>query len=253
MIPPTIEPRINAWLTALEARHLANFRVSEVTRALRALSSAYVERRQVVARGGTLDTAGKRAAFALYYAPLLLLTALAVVQSVAGDTPPPAAVLDIGCGTGVGGAAWALCAGGTPFVTGIDRHPWAVEEARWTYAQLGLHGRARQGDVQRLPSTHRGGAIVAAYVLNELPEAIRRDVLDQLQRRAAAGARVLILEPIARAVAPWWEDAVRQFSSVGSRSDEWRFSLERPPMVALFDKAAGLDHREMKVRSIYVA
>src|SRR5262245_58859924 len=33
------------WLAALETRHLANLRVSEVTRALRALSSAYVERR----------------------------------------------------------------------------------------------------------------------------------------------------------------------------------------------------------------
>jgi hypothetical protein len=33
------------WLTALEARHTANLQFKELTPALRALSSAYVERR----------------------------------------------------------------------------------------------------------------------------------------------------------------------------------------------------------------
>ena len=47
------------------------------------------------------------------------------------------------------GAAWALGAGGTPVITGIDRHPWAVDEARWTYRQLGLHGQARTADAVR--------------------------------------------------------------------------------------------------------
>ena len=42
------------WIEALEARHLADLRVPEVTRALRALSSAYVERRHKVAHGATL-------------------------------------------------------------------------------------------------------------------------------------------------------------------------------------------------------
>src|SRR5213075_608111 len=61
------------WVAALEKRHLADLRVAEVTRALRALSSAYVERRHRMARGGSLDSAGKRAAFALFYAPLHFL------------------------------------------------------------------------------------------------------------------------------------------------------------------------------------
>src|ERR1044071_4531933 len=46
------------WLGALERRHLANLRLPEVTRALRALSSTYVERRHKVGGGGPLDSAG---------------------------------------------------------------------------------------------------------------------------------------------------------------------------------------------------
>jgi len=39
--------------------------------------------------------------------------------------------------------------------------------------------------------------------------------------------------------------------AAGGRADEWRLAIERPPIVALLDKAAGLDHREMKVRTLY--
>src|SRR3954467_13990069 len=100
------DANVTEWLEALETRHLADLRVAEVTRALRALSSAYVQRRHIVAGGGTLDTAGKRAAFALYYAPLHLLTTLAIVRALGADSTSPAAIIDIGCGTGVAGAAW---------------------------------------------------------------------------------------------------------------------------------------------------
>src|SRR5688572_9259884 len=78
-----------AWLAALETRHLADLRVPEVTRALRALSSAYVERRHKVAAGATLDSAGKRAAFALYYGPLHFITVAHVVVALGAQTPAP--------------------------------------------------------------------------------------------------------------------------------------------------------------------
>lgn len=62
------------FLEGLEQRHLADLRFSDVTRALRALSSAYVERRETALAGGAaLDGAGKRAAFALYYGPIHFL------------------------------------------------------------------------------------------------------------------------------------------------------------------------------------
>ena len=119
------------WIAALEQRHLADLRIPEVTRALRALSSAYVERRHTVARGGPLESAGKRAAFALFYAPLHFIATTHVVQALGAHEPPPSTILDIGCGTGAAGAAWAVSAAGQPAVSGIDRHSWASDEARW--------------------------------------------------------------------------------------------------------------------------
>jgi protein-L-isoaspartate O-methyltransferase len=241
------------WIAELEKRHLANLRVPEVTRALRALSSAYVERRHVVARGGPLDSAGKRAAFALFYAPLHFLATTHVVAAIdAATQPPPPVILDVGCGTGAAGAAWAVSAGGSPIVNGIDRHRWAVEEARWTYRTLGLKGSARQSDASRLPRLTKGDAAIAAYVLNELPSDARTRVEDQLFAAADRGARVLILEPIARGVAPWWTATARRGEHVGGRADEWRFAVDLPPLLQTLDRAAGLDHRELTVRSLWI-
>jgi hypothetical protein len=45
----------------------------ELGRALRALSSCYIERRGKLGDGHALEGRGKRAAFALYYAPLHFL------------------------------------------------------------------------------------------------------------------------------------------------------------------------------------
>jgi len=241
------------WVAALEKRHLADLRLPELTRALRALSSAYVERRHTVGRGGPLDSAGKRAAFALFYAPLHFLTATYVIRALDDAVAAaPSSVLDIGCGTGAAGAAWAVTCGGTPRLTGIDRHPWAIDEARWTYRMLELTGTARQGDVMRLPRLDRGSAVIAAYVLNELPSDKRDRVLEQLFTAGAHGVRVLILEPIARAVTPWWDDAAVQAARAGGRTDEWRFREPLPPLLQILDKAAGLDHRELTVRSMWL-
>jgi hypothetical protein len=240
------------WIGALEARHLADLRVPEVTRALRALSSAYVERRhRIAAHGGALDSHGKRAAFALFYAPLHFLVTRHVVEALGAHVPPPSMVIDVGCGTGAAGAAWALAAGGVP-VMGLDRHPWAVEEARWTYRKLGLRGTARQADVARLPSPRRGTALMAGYVLNELPDASRQRVEEGLLRAAERGVAVLVLEPIARPLTPWWDQTVRRFAALGGRADEWRFPVELPPLLRTLDRAAGLDHQTLTARSLYV-
>ena len=245
--PPVI---FSEWVAALEARHLSDLRVPEVTRALRALSAAYVERSRSSVRSA-LDGTGKRAAFALFYAPLHFLATYLVVRELDADTPAPGAILDIGCGTGAAGAAWAIAAGGAAPVTGIDRHPWAVAEANWTYRELGVRGRARQGDIGRLPSMHQGNAAVAAYVLNELPDDSRDLLHARLVEAAQNGVRILIIEPISRKVTPWWASAAASIAEAGGRADEWRFSVALPPPLPLLDKAAGLDHRELTARSLY--
>ena len=63
---PSPASSFDAWLAALDERHLADFRPAEVGRALRARSSSYVERRSRRGEGGALETAGKRAAVALF-------------------------------------------------------------------------------------------------------------------------------------------------------------------------------------------
>ena len=250
------------WLTALEERHLADLRVPEVTRALRALSATYVERRSAGRNPATrrvaetLDTAGKRAAFALFYAPLHFVVVSAVIDALKAGAPPPTSIVDLGCGTGVAGAAWALAAGGAPAVTGLDRHPWAVAEARWTYGLLGVRGRARQADLSRpdtgsLPRIDPRSAVVAAYTLNELPDLGRDRIAGHLLDAAARGAAVLIIEPISRRVTPWWDAAASRVLAAGGRADEWKFELARPPLVERFDRAAGLDHRVTGCRSFY--
>ena len=164
----------------------------------------------------------------------------------------PAHVLDLGCGTGTVGAAWALTSPASAAVTGIDRHPWAVDEAKRTYRELGVNGHARVGDIARLPTLRGDTAVVAGYVLNELPELVRRRVEDQIVAHAAKGSRVLILEPISRSITPWWDETVARMATVGGRADEWRFRAEVPDLVARLGKAAGLDYRELRLRTIFV-
>jgi 2-polyprenyl-3-methyl-5-hydroxy-6-metoxy-1,4-benzoquinol methylase len=245
------------WVAALEARHLANLRVPEVTRALRALSSAYVERRRrTSAHGGqanvrgALDSAGKRAAFALFYAPLHFIAVTEVIRAL-GTARAPKTILDLGCGTGAAGAAWALACQGMPGVVGIDRHPWAIDEAQWTYQQLGVHGRARQGDAGRAPAPRRDEAVVAAYLLNEVPDAVRITIEKRLLETIERGGHVLVIEPIARGIAPWWDDTAAHVKAAGGRADEWRLPIELPPLLQKFDRAAGLNHRELTFRSLF--
>jgi tRNA/tmRNA/rRNA uracil-C5-methylase (TrmA/RlmC/RlmD family) len=251
-VTPELPPIFVEWLAQLEARHLADLRVPEVTRALRALSSAYVERRHKVTAGATLDTAGKRAAFALFYAPLHFLATLRVIEALDAATPAPTGILDLGCGTGAAGAAWAIAAAGRPSVTGIDRHPWAIQETKWNFRLLGIDGQARQGDLTRLPPAKRGTGIVAAYVLNELAAPARERIESYLIDAASAGVTSLVLEPIARSVTPWWDPAASRVTAAGGRADEWKFPVELPPVLRLFDRAAGLNHREIKLRTLYL-
>ncbi|HTM25955.1 MAG TPA: class I SAM-dependent methyltransferase [Vicinamibacterales bacterium] len=242
----------NAWLDALERRHLANLTRSELTRALRALSSCYVERRAKLAGGAALEGAGKRAAFALFYGPLHFLTIDALVRAAGADALKIDTLVDLGCGTGVGAAAWALACRTAPSVTGIDRHAWAVQEANWTYRQLGIQGRARTGDVVRDYPTARSGrfAILLAYTVNELPEAARSALLDRIARSMSSGVSVLIVEAIAKRDKDWWPDWTERLAVVGARSDEWRFPAVLPPILRQIAKGAGLDPRELTARSI---
>jgi hypothetical protein len=242
-----------AWLADLERRHLADLTISEVARALRALSSCYVERRAKLAEGDALATRGKRAAFALFYGPLHFFVVREVVRSLA--PPPPVEIVDLGCGTGAAALGWADAAG-VPVIRGFDRSSWAVDEANAAYRLFGVSGRAVRRDLgavdRRALRARPGTGILAAYALNELDRGVRDRILADLLAVHADGAGVLVIEPIARRTTPWWDEWAAAFSAAGGRADEWRFAATLPPVQQTLAVAAGLDPRELKARSLAV-
>jgi hypothetical protein len=245
--------RFRQWLVALEARHLANLTPVEVARALRALSSCYVERRMKLAEGGALATTGKRAAFALFYAPIHFLITQHIVRALPMAREHLTHIQDLGCGSGSAGAAWVLETARAR-LSGADRHPWAVMEANWTYRRLGIEGDAVQLDIARVRLVSRPGTgIIAAYAINELTKAARDELLTRLLHAHSTGARVLIIEPIARRLAPWWSTWADAFMAAGGRADEWRFPPALPDRQRSLAKAAGLRLQELTARSLFVA
>ena len=239
------------WMSFLETRHLADLTFQEVSRSLRALSSTYVERRRKLHEGAALSGAGKRAAFALFYGPLHFLLVRHIVSSVPELTHIVHEIVDLGCGTGAAGAAWASECAPAAGVHGVDRHPWAVEEARHTYRLFGLRGRARVDDVAKVVLPE-GSAVVAAFAVNELDAATRDRLLPRLMSHAERGGRVLLVEPLAGFVSPWWPVWERAFLSSGGRANEWRTPVSLPAIVEKLDRAAGLNHREITGRSLWI-
>lgn len=246
----------DTWVARLESRHLADLTLSEVARGLRALSSAYVERRQTaIPASRVLDGTGKRAAFALYYGPLHFLAVRHVLQSsfagmedepgAQGLTPLP--VVDLGCGTGAVGAAAAVTTGAHR-ITGIDTHPWALGEARDTYASFGLSATLSRGNAARFSPPRTPSFIVAGYVVNELRDDERERLLPALADAARRGSRVMIVEPLARSAVPWWSGWTEALT--GWESREWKLTVVPPDIVTRLGKAAGLTPGTINIRTL---
>jgi len=250
-VSPT-DDRFAHWIAALEAKHLAELTFPEVSRALRALSSTYVERRQKLAQGAALSGAGKRAAFALFYGPLHHLLLTHIVENLPSASANVQTLLDLGCGTGASGAAWAAACAKPPRLMGIDRHPWAIGEAAATYRAFRIPATVRQGDIATVMLPKGPVSILAAFTMNELGDSERDALLARLVERGAQGDRVLIVEPLAGFVARWWHRWREAFEAAGGRADEWRLRTELPPVVAKLDRAAGLNHREITGRSLWL-
>lgn len=257
-VPPTLD----AWVADVERRHLADMTLPEVARALRALSSTYVERRARLSGRGAFDTAGKRAAYALYYAPRRFQLVTAVAEALLPDDPPRALV-DAGCGTGAAGAAWALHGGRGASVVGLDTHPWALDETRATYRALGVRGDVRRLSIAGphdtfdwLPSDGRRPralpdcGVVLSYAANELDEPARARLLPRLLAARATGARVLVVEPLSRRTSPWWPRWARAFTEAGGRADEWRLTVPLPAVTVALGRAAGLDVTAVTARTL---
>jgi hypothetical protein len=169
-----------------------------------------------------------------------------------------ATVVDLGCGTGVAGAAWVTASGCRARVVGIDRHPWALQEAARTYRDFGISASVRKSDLATSELPRQSAAFLAAFTLNELPDGVRDQLMTTLLGRttlvdrAKARASLLVVEPLAGFVAPWWDRWRMTFEGAGGRADEWRIQVELPPILRKLDRAAGLDHRELTGRSLWL-
>jgi methyltransferase family protein len=239
------------WLSALEGRHFSDLTFQEVARSLRALSATYVERRDRIREGAALAGAGKRAAFAVFYGPLHYLLVREIVHALHASGGPPT-LIDLGCGTGAAGAAWAEACDSKPQVVGVDRHPWTLTEAAHTYRDFGLRARMTRADAATVALPKSPALILAALTVNELSDEGRATLLPRLVERASRGDRVLIVEPLARSATRWWTAWEQAFAAAGGRADEWRFKVDLPPLVAKLDRAAGLNHRELTGRSLFL-
>lgn len=262
------DSRLDGWVEALIARHAAAFTRPELLKAIRALSARYVESRAGLPRRSPLDSAGKRAAFATFYAPLHFVTTGLVIQALDARLTQVRGILDLGCGTGPASAAWTLACAEPPAIAGVDRDAWTLAEARWNWAMLGLSGRAERGDmvaalarrtVSRRPASSghvlrgipaRALGVVLAWSVNELDAAPRAALLDAVLRVAAQGPRVLVIEPVARSAAPWWREWAAAIVAAGGRSDEWAFDARLPRPLAALDSGAGFDRPYLKARSL---
>ena len=249
-----------SFIDELEKRHLADLRFSEVTRALRALSSAYVERREsALADHKALDGAGKRAAFALYYGPLHFLLVQHIIKEI-GATLASGTVIDLGCGTGVAGAAIATSTTPPLRVAGFDTHPWTLDEARFTYKAFGLKSDVHRAHAAKTRFPADTSVIVAAFVVNELNEKDRGNLLESLKavvrlKPDATGnlqKHILIVEPISQRISPWWDDWAGEFTRMGGRADVWKARVDLPPLVKRLATSSGLRPEMLTARSLFL-
>lgn len=250
------------WIDATIDRHMRHLTPSEFLKAVRALSVRYVERRGELPTRSPIDSPGKRAAFAGFFAPLHYLAVRAVVRAVNAADQPLSHLLDLGCGTGVASAAWCSELSAKPFITGIDRTAWALEEARWNWDALGIPGTTRLQSLVEAVNRFKDGrphakvahaGLVLAWSVNELTADDRDRLLPLLLESHSFGASILVLEPLAQAAATWWDEWARPFVSAGGRADEWKFSPNMPPRLAELDRAAGFRRSHLSVRSLWLA
>ncbi|MEO8483743.1 MAG: class I SAM-dependent methyltransferase [Acidobacteriota bacterium] len=250
---------VERWTNAVIDRHMGSMTTTEFLKAARALSARYVERRSELGKRSPIDSAGKRAAFAGFFAPLHLVTAIGAIHALGPAIAPVSHLTDLGCGTGVASAAWALTMPTPATITGVDIDAWSLDEAVWNWRALGLAGRTSRGDLlggtapqRRSRQSHGAEAIVLGWSVNELSPASRHQLLATLLERVRRGVSLLVLEPLARSAVPWWADWSGPVLAAGGRADEWKLNMRLPERLQELDHAAGFRRDALGVRTLFV-
>lgn len=237
------------WIDKLFERWLSELTHQEVARALKVLSRDYVQRRTRL-RGKALEGRGKQAAFALYYAPRHFVIVREALKALDSPTDSPREIIDLGCGSGVAGAAWALHSGGN--VVGVELDPEILREAAFTFKDLGVRGGGVRCHIAKYRWPKPPVGIVAAFTVNELDEQDRERLWRELDKQVKGGSRVLILEPLSTRITPWWQDWSERVAAMGGRADEWHFDVALPERVHLLGKSAGLKPDKLGARTLWL-
>jgi len=249
----------DAWLDALIARHSGAMTRPEFLKAVRALSARYVERRGSLPDRSPLDSAGKRAAFAGFYAPLHFLAMRAIVRALSAGEADVSTIVDLGCGTGVSGIAWAAEVARPPAIEGIDQNSWALDDARRNWKDLGLHGRAQRRDMvielERMAAAAPDAraptrGVIIGWSLNELAPDARARAERAIHTIVSRRTPMILVEPIGRRLVPWWPEFTERAVRAGARADEWRFEDALPPALAALDRDAGFQREGLTARSV---
>ena len=243
-----LKTRFDAWLTDTVKRHSRKLEFREIRQGVRALSSLWLERRA----GGELarraiEGHGKRAALASYFAALHFLTLHHTLEHL-GDTTLSGIrrIFDLGCGTGACGAALGAAVPTRTTVFGVDRSAWVLGEARRTWSHFGLRQHTRRAELpEGMPEGSRGDLLMLGWVVNEIDAGPREELRKALRAVLGRGARVLIAEPLARSVSPWWESWCE---ALDARSEIVKLRIERPAWIEEMDRASGLDHSTLGAR-----
>lgn len=244
----------DAWLAGTLARYIPPLTFSELRKGVQAVSSLYVERRasgRLASRA--IEGAGKRGALATYYAALHFLTvhhALRMIEQEALGAVRR--IVDLGCGTGAVGAAIARTLQDVREVTGTDRSGWALEEAERTWLAFGLTGRAVRADLQAaVPRAAAGTLLAFGWSVGELDDDERAELMHQVTGALRKGAALLVVEPLAKSVSPWWPDWVARLAPLNVRDELIRVAIDRPGFIRDMDKASRLDHQVIGARILY--
>ncbi|MCP5056246.1 MAG: methyltransferase domain-containing protein [bacterium] len=250
-LPANEIERFESWLEGIAERQ-AELTTRELGRGIRAVSRVYVEKRDAgTLRGRATNSDARRAAFTRFYAPLHFLCLWYAHETLrdALGSPKTSRILDLGCGSGAAGAAWALQLSPRPRIEGIDALGWALHEARRTYSHFGLRARTRRGELPRaLPEAEEGDLLICGWMMNELEADARDALILRLERAIDRGAACLILEPLAGSASPWWDATAARLSTRGVQDGIFKTEIELPESLRALDLAAGLDHRVIGAR-----
>jgi len=241
----------HSWINTIFDRWLSELTYKEIARGLKSLSDDYVKRRDRI-RYKALAGRGKQAASVLYYGVRHFVIARETLVALGGDENVPELIVDLGCGTGVAGAAWFLHCRGQQKVVGVELNPHIIREAEYTYKCLNITGKVIRCHLSKYRWPKPPLCVIAAFTINELNDGDRELLWSNLERQVKASSRVLIIEPLATRITPWWQEWVERVKALGGRTGEWHFDVELPEPVYRLGKSAGLQPDELGARVLWI-